>query len=33
MYPRNFVAPDGRVFGFDSNGKMYYVDARAAPAR
>lgn len=25
MYPRNFVAPDGRVFGFDSNGKMYYV--------
>ena len=25
MYPRNFVAPDGRVFGFDSNGKMYYI--------
>ena len=25
-YPRNFVAPDGRVFGFDSNGRMYYVD-------
>ena len=25
MYPRNFVAPDGRVFGFDSNGRMYYV--------
>ncbi len=25
-YPRNFVAPDGRVFGFDSNGWMYYVD-------
>jgi YVTN family beta-propeller protein len=26
MYPRNFVAPDGRVFGYDSAGKMYYVD-------
>ena len=26
MYPRNFVAPDGRVFGYDSNGWMYYVD-------
>jgi PA14 domain-containing protein/galactose oxidase-like protein/K319-like protein len=25
-YPRNFVAPDGRVFGFDSAGVMYYVD-------
>jgi YVTN family beta-propeller protein len=25
-YPRNFVAPDGRVFGFESNGQMYYVD-------
>jgi hypothetical protein len=24
-YPRNFVAPDGRVFGFDINGLMYYV--------
>jgi YVTN family beta-propeller protein len=27
MYPRNFIAPDGRVFGFDSAGRMYYVDA------
>jgi YVTN family beta-propeller protein len=27
MYPRNFVAPDGRLFGFDSAGRMYYVDA------
>ena len=27
MYPRNFIAPDGRVFGFDSAGKMYYVNA------
>ena len=26
MYPRNFVAPDGRVFGFDSAGRMYYVN-------
>jgi YVTN family beta-propeller protein len=26
MYPRNFVAPDGRVFGYDSNGRMYYVN-------
>lgn len=24
-YPRNFVAPDGRVFGFDTAGRMYYV--------
>ncbi|MEP7244402.1 MAG: galactose oxidase-like domain-containing protein, partial [Gammaproteobacteria bacterium] len=26
MYPRNFIAPDGRVFGYDSNGKMYYLN-------
>ena len=26
-FPRNFVAPDGRVFGYDSNGNMYYVNA------
>ncbi len=26
MFPRNFVAPDGRVFGYDSNGRMYYVN-------
>ena len=25
-YPRNFIAPDGRVFGFDENGTMYFVD-------
>ena len=24
-YPRNFLAPDGRVFGFDTNGMMYFV--------
>jgi hypothetical protein len=28
-YPRNFVAPDGRVFGYDTTGKMYYVDTVA----
>ena len=26
LYPRNFVAPDGRVFGFDGGGFTYYVD-------
>jgi len=26
QYPRNFLAPDGRVFGFDQLGKMYYVN-------
>ncbi len=26
MYPRNFVVGDGRVFGFDSAGVMYYVN-------
>ncbi len=25
-YPRNFLAPDGRVFGFDNSGKMYYIN-------
>ena len=25
FYPRNFIVPDGRVFGFDVNGLMYYV--------
>jgi YVTN family beta-propeller protein len=25
-FPRNFLAPDGRVFGFDTTGKMYYVN-------
>ncbi len=25
-YPRNFVLPDGRLFGFDSDGKMYFVN-------
>ena len=26
MFPRNFIAPDGRVFGYDSSGRMYYVN-------
>lgn len=30
QYPRNFVAPDGRVFGYDSNGRMYYVNPTGA---
>ena len=25
-FPRNFIAPDGRVFGYDIQGKMYYVN-------
>ncbi|MBW8828588.1 MAG: DUF1929 domain-containing protein, partial [Burkholderiales bacterium] len=25
-FPRNYAAPDGRVFGYDSTGRMYYVD-------
>ena len=32
MYPRNFIAPDGRVFGYDSAGRMYYVTATGAGA-
>jgi YVTN family beta-propeller protein len=28
-FPRNFVAPDGRVFGYDSGGNMYYVNTAA----
>lgn len=29
-YPRNHIAPDGRVFGFDTGGQMYYVDAEGS---
>jgi len=30
-FPRNFVAPDGRVFGYDPiNGQMYWVDPTGA---
>jgi hypothetical protein len=31
-YPRNFDAPDGRVFGYDSFGSMYYIDPAGAGA-
>jgi len=24
-FPRNFLAPDGRIFGYDTNGNMYFV--------
>ena len=27
LHPRNFLAPDGRVFGYDASGVMYFVDA------
>ena len=30
LYPRNFLAPDGRVFGYDTSGKMYYVSPASA---
>ncbi|MGI9613127.1 MAG: hypothetical protein ACR2QO_09470, partial [Acidimicrobiales bacterium] len=26
-YPRNFVLPDGRIFGVDVEGRMYYISA------
>src|SRR5262245_29487141 len=26
-FPRNFLAPDGRIFGYDTSGKMYFVNA------
>jgi YVTN family beta-propeller protein len=32
MYPRNFIAPDGRVFGYDSAGRMYYVNTGGSGA-
>jgi YVTN family beta-propeller protein len=31
-YPRNFVAPNGRVFGYDQTGTMYYVDTSGSGA-
>jgi hypothetical protein len=27
IYPRNFVAPDGRLFGIDLDGRMYFIAA------
>jgi YVTN family beta-propeller protein len=32
MYPRNFIAPDGRVFGYDSAGRMYYINTAGTGA-
>ena len=32
MYPRNWVAPNGLIFGYDSAGKMYTVDPAGAGA-
>ena len=32
MYPRNFVAPDGLVFGYDSAGRMYRIDPAGSGA-
>jgi YVTN family beta-propeller protein len=29
FYPRNFIAPDGRIFGYDSAGSMYWIDLAA----
>ncbi len=33
LAPRNFLAPDGRVFGFDATGAMYFVDTTGAGSR
>ncbi|MEO8223704.1 MAG: galactose oxidase-like domain-containing protein [Gammaproteobacteria bacterium] len=32
MYPRNWVAPSGLVFGYDSGGRMYTVDTAGTGA-
>src|SRR5262245_36751241 len=26
-FPRNFLAPDGRIFGYDTSGRMYFINA------
>ena len=26
-FPRNFLGPDGRIFGYDTSGRMYYINA------
>ena len=33
LHPRNFLAPDGRVFGYDASGVMYFVDANGSGRR
>ncbi|HVF16866.1 MAG TPA: galactose oxidase-like domain-containing protein, partial [Steroidobacteraceae bacterium] len=30
QYPRNFIAPDGRIFGYDVFGRMYYLNPSGA---
>ncbi|MGB7301036.1 MAG: galactose oxidase-like domain-containing protein [Burkholderiaceae bacterium] len=30
LYPRNYLARDGRVFGYATNGAMYFVDTRGS---
>ena len=32
-YPRNFVAPGGRIFGYDAKGRMYYVNPAGTGSR
>jgi YVTN family beta-propeller protein len=29
-FPRNFTLPDGRLFGFDTAGRMYFIDPRGS---
>jgi YVTN family beta-propeller protein len=31
-FPRNFLAPDGRIFGYDNAGRMYYVSTAGTGA-
>jgi hypothetical protein len=31
-YPRNWVAPDGRIFGFESFGRMWYINPAGSGA-
>jgi YVTN family beta-propeller protein len=32
VFPRNYIAPDGRVFGYDGGGTMYFVNAAGTGA-
>jgi len=33
MYPRNFVLPDGRLFGYDGAGAMYFINTASTGGR
>ena len=33
MYPRNFVLPDGRLFGYDGAGAMYFINTAGTGSR